>query len=230
MSTRPKKRTRGELGPSQFATCIENGLNIHAHDKQTAAAAAKKSKEKSSDGEDDDPATEDLLTTTSGSNSIGNDATKNKQDDEVNKATTTTTNTAAFPRAECTNGAIEALRQCHSAFLSALSTKLGAHLNELESSSSKVRLLTPNVVMACMEEMGLSDIAQRAMASLDGSDDNNNQISLRRKKKRRKKNPFEGSTKEELIAEQERLLMESAKRIQMMNGQNDNLQGKSEDR
>ena len=247
-----KKRAPGDFTPSQFASCIENGLNIHVHDKLSSAAAAKVTVNQSSDEDltleellairnktnpinkssDEDMTLDELLAIKNESNPTDTSMQPVGETEDANNATTE----KAFPRAECTNGAMEALRLCHSAFLSSLSSSLGELESKLrvESSSSKKGIssstmttaLTEKDVMTCMEQMGLSNIAQRAMSSL-ASDDSTKPP---RKKKRKMKDHFanlKGTQLEKLLAEQERLLSESAHRVQMMN--HEPLQGKSEE-
>mmetsp|Transcript_37654 Transcript_37654/g.61498 ORF Transcript_37654/g.61498 Transcript_37654/m.61498 type:complete len:228 (+) Transcript_37654:110-793(+) len=225
-----KKRAPGDFTPSQFASCIENGLNIHVHDKLSAAAA----KVTVNQSSDEDMTLDELLAIKTKTNPTDTSMQPVGETEDANNATE-----KAFPRAECTNGAMEALRLCHSAFLSSLSRSLGELELKLrvESSSSKkgksasttrvsTTALTEKDVMTCMEQMGLSNIAQRAMSSL-ASDDSTKQP---RKKKRKMKDHFanlKGTQLEELLAEQERLLSESAHRVQMMN--HEPLQGKSEE-
>mmetsp|Transcript_22580 Transcript_22580/g.34427 ORF Transcript_22580/g.34427 Transcript_22580/m.34427 type:complete len:204 (+) Transcript_22580:101-712(+) len=196
-----KKRAPGEFTPSQFATCIEKGLNIYAHDTLTSPSSTAVAKSSSK--------------------------TSNKTKRNYNNPTTSTN--SSLPRVECTNGAMEALRLCHATFLSTLASSLG------EDSSAKP--LSEEDVVTCLEEMGLSDLAKRGVESLlgdskggdDDDDDDDDYDNTRQrqqkrqppsqnKRRRKKKKAFAGfeGTEEELIAEQERLLAESARRVQMM--------------
>eukprot|EP00573_Skeletonema_grethae_P008009 CAMPEP_0201705394 /NCGR_PEP_ID=MMETSP0578-20130828/45676_1 /ASSEMBLY_ACC=CAM_ASM_000663 /TAXON_ID=267565 /ORGANISM="Skeletonema grethea, Strain CCMP 1804" /LENGTH=96 /DNA_ID=CAMNT_0048193625 /DNA_START=31 /DNA_END=318 /DNA_ORIENTATION=- len=92
-----KKRAPGEFAPTQFATCIENGLNIHAQAKPTASSK-KKDASKSKHNIVETPASKES-------------AAKRKLNQK-------------YPRIECTNGAMEALQLCHSEFIKATSTAL----------------------------------------------------------------------------------------------------------
>jgi len=183
-----KKSTAGEILFSQFASCVEDGLNIHVCDEESTANSTKSPEVNNSK---DDPTKKQP---------VGKAA--------ANEGSTTTT----YPRVECTNGAMEALRQCHSAFLE----KVSGSLAELDSTAYS---LTETDVMAVMHQMGLSKLADRAVESMS--------INKKPQKKKRKKptSGFKG-TREELIAEQERLLAESACRVREMNQQT---QGKSEE-
>mmetsp|Transcript_13655 Transcript_13655/g.29597 ORF Transcript_13655/g.29597 Transcript_13655/m.29597 type:complete len:216 (-) Transcript_13655:62-709(-) len=207
------ERAPGELTPNQFASYIERGLNIHVHDEKLFADA----KAASELSPDDETAATKLKSEPE------NDATiRSAGGADAGGATGSPT----FPRTECTNGAMEALRLCHSAFLSALSVSLGG---ASASSSAKRRTLTEEDVAACAKRMGLSDLARRAADSLSaGDDDADGPRPKRRKKKLRGKDHFFDfkGTREELIAEQERLLAESARRVQTMNA---TMQGKREE-
>mmetsp|Transcript_32914 Transcript_32914/g.69270 ORF Transcript_32914/g.69270 Transcript_32914/m.69270 type:complete len:247 (-) Transcript_32914:1202-1942(-) len=245
MSGRKKatKRAPGEFTPSQFATCIEDGLNIHVHDSKLSVAAA----EVSAKSSDDDPPTEANASTGKTEESNDMDTTMQAMvgEADVNNEATIT-NTTSFPRVECTNGGMEALRLYHSAFLAMVSTSLGelesavaaaaaaaataaSKKGKSSSSTPPIKILNEKDVMTCMEQMGLANLVQRAMASL--ANDNDKRPASRggrgpAKKKRKRKDPFADykGTEEELLAEQERLLSESAIRVQMMNLD----QGKSE--
>lgn len=195
-----KKRAPGEFIPVQFATCIEDGLNIHVYDmkKKLSAGAA----EPNTSLEDESLETKPSATKAGGSIPTDEDAAAAADDGN---------GSPFFPRVECTNGAMEALRLSHSAFIATISSSLG----ELSKYSANEQ-----DVMACLEEMGLSNLAQRAMAASLASSDNDGNTKQPPKKKRKKaKDPFANfkGTEEELIAEQERLLSESAQRMQMMN-------------
>jgi hypothetical protein len=74
-----------------------------------------------------------------------------------------------------------------------------------------------------MERMGLAHVAERAMTSLSSG------AVKRAPRKKRKKNHFAGfeGTQEELMAQQEALLAESAQRVQAMH--RPQLSGKSEE-
>eukprot|EP00578_Thalassiosira_sp_NH16_P025243 CAMPEP_0181089874 /NCGR_PEP_ID=MMETSP1071-20121207/7534_1 /TAXON_ID=35127 /ORGANISM="Thalassiosira sp., Strain NH16" /LENGTH=208 /DNA_ID=CAMNT_0023171849 /DNA_START=157 /DNA_END=783 /DNA_ORIENTATION=+ len=194
----------------QFATCIEDGLNIHAYDKTNAAGITSKSS--------DLPAAEK----SSASSKTGNCSEANQQPAGEGSAKDDSITNMGFSRVECTNGALEGLRLCHSAFLSAIASSLAdleassdddddgtvaAASKKRKSSSTAIKTLAEHDVMTCMEKIGLSSLAERAMAE------------TLKKKKRRKKDPFANlkGSREDLIAEQERLLLESARRVQTMN-------------
>eukprot|EP00580_Thalassiosira_gravida_P001345 CAMPEP_0201610752 /NCGR_PEP_ID=MMETSP0492-20130828/17786_1 /ASSEMBLY_ACC=CAM_ASM_000837 /TAXON_ID=420259 /ORGANISM="Thalassiosira gravida, Strain GMp14c1" /LENGTH=213 /DNA_ID=CAMNT_0048076677 /DNA_START=62 /DNA_END=703 /DNA_ORIENTATION=+ len=203
-----KKRSPGEFTPSQFATCIEKGLNIHAHDRLHTASATAVAKSSSKSPNKNDNAT-----------------TKTKRN---NDNPTTTSTKSSIRRVECTNGAMEALRLSHATFLSTLASSLGEE--SCGSTSASTKPLSEENVVTCLEEMGFSDLAKRGLESLlvhvHGEDDDARRQQKRRqkqstsqnKRRRKKKKAFAGfeGTEEELIAEQERLLAESARRVQMM--------------
>ncbi|KAL7541240.1 hypothetical protein ACHAXR_010749 [Thalassiosira sp. AJA248-18] len=223
--TAKKRALPGEFTPAQFASCIENGLNIHVFDKSSRVdsdeAAGAESTKKSPD--DDQEAQQPSSTK---NNEIINNPTDTTMQKVGSHGAVNTTSNPSLSRVECTNGAMEALRLCHSSFLSTLSTSLG---ESYSSSLDDARILSENDVMTCMEQMGLSHLAHRAMTSLS----NDNASGTKRQqqqhlKKSRKKRAFAGfeGTEEELIAEQERLLSESARRVRT----NHEMQGKSEER
>mmetsp|Transcript_6195 Transcript_6195/g.9664 ORF Transcript_6195/g.9664 Transcript_6195/m.9664 type:complete len:276 (-) Transcript_6195:190-1017(-) len=226
-----KKRAPGEFAPTQFATCIENGLNIHAQTKPSASSNSSDKKNKK-------------------------EASKSKGTKHNIVETPAAKETAAkrklnqkYPRIECTNGAMEALQLCHSEFIKATSTALVA----LESSklkndkaadaatasskkkvsfSATTKTVTYNEdhVVQCMKQMGFSNLVERAMKSLNTGSSKQSQTSnkvkqpkrqlkqpaskpqpsAQNKKRKRKSNPLDDAA---LLAEQERLLSESAKRV-----------------
>lgn len=212
-----KKRAPGEFAPTQFATCIENGLNIHAQAKPTASKKKEASK-----------------STGKKHNIVVTPAAKEAKR-KLNQK---------YPRIECTNGAMEALQLCHSEFIKATSTALVALVSskpDAAAASSKKKVsfsattktVTYNEdhVVQCMKQMGFSNLVERAMKSLNtGSSKlphtNNNKVkqskqqqlkqpskpppSAQNKKRKRKSNPLDDAA---MLAEQERLLSESARRV-----------------
>jgi len=219
-----KKRAPGEFAPTQFATCIENGLNIHAQAKSAASSKSDKKKKEASKSKKgnkhivENPAAKET-------------AAKRKLNQK-------------HPRIECTNGAMEALQICHSEFIKATSTALVA----LESSknkkaeaaaatsskkkvsfSSTTKTVTYNEdhVVECMKQMGFSNLVERAMKSINtgsSKQQHTNKVKQQKqqlkqpskpppsqnKKRKRKSNPLDDAA---LLAEQERLLSESARRV-----------------
>ena len=234
----------GEFIPSQFASCIEKGLDIHSY-SGVAQTDGKKSAIGDIDENNDDGSSKPSARSTKSGSLAGHD----NHDATINNTRNDNNPLSPMPPVECTNGAMEALRLCHSTFLSATANSL-AFESSLPSSNTAPKkgkksndnhqlskLLSENDVMKCMTEMGFSNLAQRAMASMsataaaaannndnDGiADDAQNNTATRKQtaaKKRsisrkRKKNPFDGfdGSQEELLAEQERLLEESARRM-----------------
>lgn len=230
-----KKRSPGEFAPTQFATCLENGLNIHAQATTTAAASSKTDKKKQKE-----------VSKSKGKkhNFVDNPAAKGA-------AATTIKSNQIYPRIECTNGAMEALQLCHSEFIKATSTALVAlesstnNKNTTEqgaaaaassskkkvsfSSTTKTVTYNENHVVECMKQMGFSNLVERAMESLNAGSSskqqhNNNKVKQQKqqqqqqpsnqpppnKKRKRKSNPLDDAA---LLAEQERLLSESARRV-----------------
>lgn len=217
------KGGRRDFTAVQFANCVRDGLNVHICDDEKNAAAKKKSngvarkKKKTSastkDGGDySDPGDGDVASKPSGpqpqlAESKSLDAAKSATGATAGETAENATN-SNFPRVECTNGAMEALRLSHSAFLETMAASLG----ELGKYS-----LTDKDVLSCLEGMGLPHLAERAMTSSpSGNVDSNHKQAKKRQKKKRAFAGFSG-TQEELIAEQERLLKESAARVNMMN-------------
>lgn len=198
-----------DLTPSQFGVSLENGLNISVYDRLTTGAtgnaksAGEKLKEKLSATATDGP--------------------------RVQPVGEKERNNAARPTlvcAQCTNGAMEALRLSHSAFLTRLSNSLGElqsiSLEREDPSFAKpTKPLTEKDVATVLEQMGLSKILKHAMilSSIDET---------RVPAKKRKKNHFSDfkGTQEELVAEQETLLAETAHRVHVKHDQQ--LSGKSE--
>jgi hypothetical protein len=109
---------------------------------------------------------------------------------------------------------MEALRQCQSAFLTFLSTSLGDQTNQIKEGG----ILTEQDVMSCMRNMGLSALASRGAALLSSSYETQQQP-LKKKRKGASSKTFgnvSGTHMEELVAEQERQLLESACRVRTM--------------
>eukprot|EP00984_Skeletonema_dohrnii_P011316 scaffold4500_cov111-Skeletonema_dohrnii-CCMP3373.AAC.3 len=234
-----KKRAPGEFAPTQFATCIENGLNIHAQAKSAASSKSEKKKKEASKSKKgnkhivENPAAKET-------------AAKRKLNQK-------------HPRIECTNGAMEALQICHSEFIKATSTALVA----LESSknkkaeaaaatsskkkvsfSSTTKTVTYNEdhVVECMKQMGFSNLVERAMKSINtgsSKQQHTNKVKQQKqqlkqpskpppsqnKKRKRKSNPLDDAA---LLAEQERLLSESARRVYQNHNQQQQQQQQQE--
>lgn len=234
-SGRKKKRktSTGVFTPSQFSSCLE-GLNIYAHVRNNGneqTIGGKKNTDPA-DGENADSDTESKKPS-----AVGNLKRSVKErifpsvcsaQPEHEGATSST------PPVECTNGALEALRVCHSEFLAAVTSALAL---ESESNSgggrsegrgddvdcgSGIRHLNERHVLACMENLGFSELASRAVESCsDGVVDNqettrsNAGAKAKKRSRKRRGKPFSGfgGTTEELLAEQERLLAESARKM-----------------
>jgi hypothetical protein len=232
-----KKRPAGEFTPSQFATCIETGLNIHAYIGESTKSSfnASKSSGVASLKEEDE-------------NKLSRSNNSETQQSAAAAATSITDANPTLPRVECTNGAMEALRLCHSAFLSMTSNalvsmeSLSSDDNDYDgstkgskkrkhSSTSTIQPISDQDVENCLTQMGLSDLVQRAKSSLsysntmavEGTEVTKSVQQTKRKKlsaqqkRKRKTNPFAAfdGTPEELLAEQERLLSESANRMKL---------------
>jgi hypothetical protein len=199
-----KKRNRLLFTPTQFASCIESGLNIHVLDVVGGGDASSSSGDTCSIGTKASLKRDESLK--------DEDPTVNVSNSSTNQHTSATT---AFTPVLCTNGAMEALCQCQSAFLSLLSTSLG---DEMKNKGGG--MLTEHEVMSCMSIMGLSDLASRGAALLSSSVETQQQQQPPKKKRKGISTKTFGNVSEtqleELVAEQERLLLESACRVRMM--------------
>jgi hypothetical protein len=229
-----KKRAPGEFAPTQFATCLESALNIHA--QTTDAAAPSKSDKKKKQKQ------EASKSKGKKHNFVDNPAVKGSAVSVIK----------SNPRIECTNGAMEALHLCHSEFIKATSIALvalesssnhnnptieqGAAASKKKvsfSSTTKTVTYNENHVVEIMKQMGFSNLVERAMESLNAGSSkqqhtNNNKVKPQKtqqqqqqqqqpskqppqnKKRKRKSNPLDDAA---LLAEQERLLSESARRV-----------------
>ena len=124
MPSKAKKRAPGDFAPTQFASCIENGLNIHAQAKTAAAASSKKSDKKKE---------------------AASKSKAKKHNIVDNPAAATIKSNQKYPRIECTNGAMEALQLCHSEFIKATSTALlSLEANEKAAADARLDMINNN--------------------------------------------------------------------------------------
>ncbi|KAL3757941.1 hypothetical protein ACHAWU_002861 [Discostella pseudostelligera] len=206
-----RKRNLQLFTPAQFSSCLESGLNIHVnmfdvgHSSSSAASAATTLSTRNVDACSGDNSREGLKSIdVLGSESKDLAAYVRHNSDHPE-----------FPSVSCTNGAMEALRQCQSAFLTFLSTSLGDQMKVKKEGG----ILTEQDVMSCMRNMGLSALASRGAALMSSSNETQQQQPQKKKRKGASSKTFgnvSGTHMEELVAEQERQLLESACRVRTM--------------
>ena len=209
-----RKRNLLLFTPAQFSSCLESGLNIHVNmfdvghsssssSSSSAASAAATLTRKNVPACSGDISRADLKSI---------DILESK---DLAAYVRHNSDHPEFPSVSCTNGAMEALRQCQSAFLTFLSTSLGDQMKVKKEGG----ILTEQDVMSCMRNMGLSALASRGAALMSSSNETQQQQPQKKKRKGASSKTFgnvSGTHMEELVAEQERQLLESACRVRTM--------------
>mmetsp|Transcript_22960 Transcript_22960/g.47725 ORF Transcript_22960/g.47725 Transcript_22960/m.47725 type:complete len:301 (+) Transcript_22960:125-1027(+) len=167
ISRKRKRPPPGEITPNKFASCLEQ-LNIFPYIPPSRSSPSCPNNRGSGNQ------------TNSASPSVSQYASASGNPDTIIDESST-----LFPRVECTNGAMEALRQIHSAFLSftanylamesslsssALSSTPSIKRAEkgMKASTTTTKLINEKDVYRVMkEEMGFGDLVDRAMNSIE---------------------------------------------------------------
>jgi hypothetical protein len=214
--------------PAQFSSCLESGLNIHTIGTSAGEVITPNNRKKR---KLDEYSGEGLggLKNDDFMKDISWNACGEEKEDDNESVVVVVVEDVQTSLVECTNGAMEALRQCQSAFLSLLSTSLGEQMKDDKEGRS---VLTEQHVMSCMEQLGLSNLAERGAAYIMSSREGQEQQHQQPNQKKKRKGgggggDFASTTKasfanmsdtkmKELVEEQDRLLSESACRVRTM--------------